>query len=125
MYCLNSLLLRLCGLLCLGGGLLSGGLGLHAHVQVERGVLLADWSDEVLLVEVLDESSGDSASDLVLLTKNCSGDAKHLWDVLEHSLVLLLLEVDGVVKLFLDLDLGPALLLGLGTLSSLGSELLF
>merc|ERR1712032_1745188 len=46
---------------------------------------------------------------ILLLNKNCSCDAKDLWYFLDHSFELLLIEEDGVVKLFLYLGLGPRL----------------
>ena len=97
-------------------GLLQGGLGRASHVEVKGGVLLSDGLDKILLVEVLDDGSCDGTIDLELLAEDGSGDAEDLGNLLEHSLVLLLLEIDGIVKLFLDLDLSPGLLLSLGTL---------
>ena len=85
-------------------------------------MLLADWFDQALLVHVLDEGTGNRSSNLELLAKNGSGDAQNFWHLLDHSLVLLLIEENGVVKLFLNLDLGPGLLLCLG--SSLGLRFL-
>ena len=94
-------------------GFLGGGLGLSSLVEVERGVLVSDGLDEVLLAQVLDESTGDGSSNLELFAKDCSGDAEDLGDLLDHSLVLLLVEEHSIVELLLDLDLGPGLLLGL------------
>ena len=101
-------------LLCLLGfelsvlsGLLGSGLGLGSLVQVEGSVLVSNGEDEVLLAQILNESSGDGPTDLELFAKDCSGDAEDLWDLLDHSLVLLLVEEHGVVECLLDLDLGP------------------
>ena len=60
-----------------------------------------------MLVHILDESSGNGTTDLEFFAKDGSGDAEDLWDLLDHSLVLLLVEENSVVKLFLNLDLGP------------------
>lgn len=103
----GSSLLLLSGLLSISCGFLGSGLGLGSHVQIELGVLDTDWLDERLLVEILDEGSGNGTTNLELLAKDGSSDAENLWDFLDHSLVLLILEEDSVVKLFLDLDLGP------------------
>ena len=70
-------------------------------------MLSTDWSDQALLVHVLDKGSSNRSSNLELLAKHGSGDAKNFWHLLNHSLVLLLVEENGVVKLFLNLDLGP------------------
>ena len=86
--------------------------------------MLSNWDDEVLLGHILDEGSGDGSVNLELLTENGSGDAKDLGDFLEHSLVLLLIEIDGVVHLFLNLNLGPGLLLNLSLASFAGQLLL-
>ena len=83
-------------------------------------MLGSDGLDELLLVEILDEGSGDGSSNLELLADDRSGDAKDLWQLLEHSLVLLVVKEDSVVKLLLNLDFGPGLLLGLGSLSLRG-----
>ena len=100
-------LLLLSGLLSISCSFLGSGLCLASHVQIELGVLGTDWLDETLLVKVFDEGSGNGTTNLELLAKNGSGDAENFWDFLNHSLVLLLLKEDGVVKLFLYLDLGP------------------
>jgi hypothetical protein len=100
-------LLLLGGLLSISCGFLGSGFSLGSHVQIELGVLDTDWLDEALLVEILDEGSGDGTTNLELLAKDGSSDAENLWDFLDHSLVLLVLEEDSVVKLFLDLNLGP------------------
>jgi len=113
-------LLLLGGFLGVSGSFLGGGLGLATHVQIETGVLLSNWLDKTLLVEVLDEGSGDRSTHLELLAKNGSGDAQDLGHLLDHSLVLLILQEDGIVKLFLNLNLGPGLLLSLASFSTFG-----
>ena len=70
-------------------------------------MLSTDWSDKALLVHILDESSGNGTTDLEFFAKDGSGDAEDLWHLLDHSLVLLLVEEYGIVKLFLNLNLGP------------------
>ena len=107
------------GLSSLSGSLFSSSLSFLTLVEVEGVVLIANWYKETTSGHVLDEGTSDGASNLELLAEDSSGDAKDLWDFLEHSLVLLLIEEDGVVKLFLNLGLGPGLLLGLGTLAVL------
>jgi len=88
-------------------GLLGGGLGKRSLVEVKRRVLLSNGFDEVLLAEILDQSTSDGATNLELLAKDGSGDAEDLGDLLEHSLVLLLVKENSVVSLLLNLDLGP------------------
>ena len=105
-------------LLSFSGSLLSSSFSLASHIEVKTGVLLADWFDQALLVHILNKGTSNWSSNLELLAKNGSGDAKNLWHLLDHSLVLLLVEENGVVKLFLYLNLGPGLLLCFG--SSLG-----
>jgi hypothetical protein len=93
------------------GGLLCSCLGLDSLVKIERGVLITNWSDELFFVEILDQSTSDGSTDLELLAEDGSSDAEDLWDLLDHSLVSLLFQENGVVKLLLYLDLGPGLLL--------------
>ena len=85
-------------------------------------MLLTNWFDQTLFVQLFDEGTCNRSSNLKLLAKNGSSDAKNLWHLLNHSLVLLLVEENGVVKLFLNLNLGPGLLLCFG--SSLGFSFL-
>ena len=89
------------------GSSLGSGLGESTLVEVKLGVLISDWSDQVLFAKVLDKSTSDGATNLELLAKDGSGDAEDLGDFLEHSLVLLVLEEHEVVSLLLNLDLGP------------------
>ena len=83
------------------------GLGRDSLEQVEGSVLGSDGHDELLLVEILDEGSGDGSSNLELLADDGSGDAQDLWQLFEHSLVLFVVKEHGVVKLLLNLDFGP------------------
>ena len=110
------------GLLSFSGSFLSSGFGLASHVEVKTSVLYTDWFDQALFVHILNKGTCNRSTNLELLAKNGSGDAKNLWHLLNHSLVLLLVEENGVVKLFLNLNLGPGLLLCFG--SSLGLSLL-
>ena len=87
--------------------LLKSGLGLDTLIEIEAGVLLSDWFDQLLSGKILDQSSSDGTTDLEFLAENGSGDAKNLWDFLDHSLVLLLIQEYGIVKLLLNLGLGP------------------
>ena len=78
-------------------------------------MLYTDWFDQALFVHILNKGTCNRSSNLKLLAKNGSGDAKNLWHLLNHSLVLLLVEEHGIVKLFLNLNLGPGLLLCFGS----------
>ena len=70
-------------------------------------MLSTNWSDQALFVHVLDESTCNGTTDLELFAEDGSGDAKDLWYLLNHSFVLFLIEENGIVKLFLNLDLSP------------------
>ena len=59
------------------------------------------------LGEFFDECASNRSSDLKLFTEYSSGDNQNLGYLLEHSLELLLIKENAVIKLFLDLDLGP------------------
>lgn len=100
-----------------GFDLLSSSLSLLASVEVEGVVGITDAHDVSASSHVVDEGTSNGAGNLELLNKKGSGDAEDLGDLLEHSLVLLIIEEDSVVKLFLNLGLGPGLLLGLGALT--------
>jgi hypothetical protein len=102
-----------------GGSLLSSRLSLLASVEIEGVVGITDAHDVATSSHVVDEGTSNGAGNLELLAKDGSGDAEDLGDLLEHSLVLLLIEEDSVVKLFLNLGLGPGLLLSLGALGVL------
>ena len=103
----------------LDGSLLLGGLGLGAAEELELA-LLVDRDDLLLRLHVVKERAGNGTANLELLNQGGAGDAEDLRALLAHALVLALVEEDGVVHLFLDLDLGPGLLLAL----SFGSLLL-
>ena len=64
-------------------------------------------------MKVSDHLSGNRAIDLELVRKLRHGDSEELRCLLGDSLVSLSIEEDSIVKLFLYLDLGPALLFGL------------
>ena len=76
---------------------------------------MSDWDDQLLLAEVFDECSCNGSADFELFNKSGSCDAKDFGYFLGHSFELLLVEEDGVVKLFLYLGLGPRLLLSFST----------
>lgn len=103
-----------------GSGLLrsflESSLGLHARVEVESRVVVADKLDGALLGELLDDCTGKRAVDFVLVAKFSTGDAKDFGDFLLHLSPPGLVQEDIVVKLILSLDLGPGLFLGLGGL---------
>ena len=88
-------------------GLLESCLGLDSLIEIEGRVLLSNWLDQLFSGKILDQSSGDGTTDLELFAENGSGNAKDLWDLLDHSLVLLLIQEYGVVKLLLYLGLCP------------------
>ena len=64
-------------------------------------------------MKISDHASCNGAVDLELVDKLRHGDSEELRSLLGDSLVSLRIEEDCVVKLFLYLDLGPALLLSL------------
>ena len=64
-------------------------------------------------MKVSDHVSCNGAVDLELVDKLRHCDSEELWSLLGDSLVCLSIEEDSIVLLFLYLDLGPALLLGL------------
>jgi hypothetical protein len=66
-------------------------------------------------VKISDHLSSNRAIDLELVDKLRHSNGQELGSLLDDSLVCLGVEEDGVVLLFLYLDLGPALLLCLGT----------
>ena len=106
-------LLRLLGSLS-GGlvrGLLEGSQRLNTLEEVEFGVLCSDGLDETLLAELGEEHTGDGSVHLELLNEHGAGNAEDLGNFVHELIVALLIKEDVVVKLILDLDLGPALLL--------------
>jgi hypothetical protein len=64
-------------------------------------------------VKISDHTSSDGTVDLELVDQFGDSDSEELGCLLGDSLVSLSIEEDGIVKLFLYLDLGPALLFGL------------
>ena len=84
--------------------------------------MITDLSDEILCVKIPDHLSRDGAVDLELVDHLANGDGQELGCFLGNSLVKLGIEEHGVVQLFLYLDLGPALLLGLGATCFLSGE---
>ena len=66
-------------------------------------------------MKISDHTSSDGAIDLELVDQLRDGDGEELGGLLGDSLVSLSIEENSVVKLFLYLDLGPALLLCLST----------
>ena len=77
--------------------------------------MISDLSDEVLREEIFDGLSSNGSVDLELVAHFRDSDGQELRCLLEDSLVELSIDEDRVVKLFLDLYLGPALLLCLST----------
>jgi hypothetical protein len=66
-------------------------------------------------VKISDHTSGDGAVNLELVDQFRDGDSEELGGLLGDSLVSLSIEENSIVKLFLYLDLGPALLFSLTT----------
>ncbi len=97
-------------------------LGLGACVNSEGGVVISNLLDESLSVEISDQLSGNRSVDLELVAHFRNSDCQELGSVLGDSLVSLSVEEDGVVKLFLYLGLGPALLFSLTTTCFLSGE---
>ena len=85
-------------------------------------MVISYLSDEALGHEISDDLSGDGAVDLELVAQFGNSDNQELGSLLDDSIVCLLVEEDCVVKLFLYLDLGPALLLSLGRTSFLSGK---
>ncbi len=73
-------------------------------------------------MKISDHLSSNRAIDLELVDKLRHSDGQELGSLLGDSLVCLGIEEDSVVLLFLYLDLGPALLLGLSSTSLLAGE---
>ena len=89
------------------GSLLESCLGLDTLIEIEGRVLLSYWFDQLFSGKIFDQSSSNGSTNLELFAENGSGNAENLWDLLDHSLVLLLIQEYGVVKLLLYLSLGP------------------
>ena len=92
-------------------GLFKGRLGLDALVEVEFGVGVTAAGDQTLTCEVADESTRDGTIDLEFFAKDSASDAKNLLALGGDLVVPPLVEEDFIVKLVLDLNLGPALLI--------------
>ena len=56
---------------------------------------------------MVDDETGNGSVNLELLAEDGSGDAQDLWDLGAELFVALLVEEDFIVKLILNLDLGP------------------
>ena len=112
------------------GGLLQGTLGLDTGEDLEVRVAVTDWLDGTALDTVLDECAGNGAVDLELFDEGSTSNAENFCHFLRNLFVAFLVKEDIIVKLILDLDLSPALLLGLTAtllleLSALGRSLAF
>jgi len=79
-------------------------------------VAFTDWFDGTALDTVPDEGAGDGSVNLELFAEGCTGNAENLCHFLRNLFVALLVKEHVVVKLVLNLDLGPALFLGLAAL---------
>ena len=77
--------------------------------------MVANALDGALSGELLDDSAGKRAVDFVLVAEFSTGDAEDLGDVHLHFGPAVLVHEHIVVKLILCLDLGPGLLLRLGS----------
>ena len=66
-------------------------------------------------MKISDHTSGNGAVDLELIDQLRDGDSEELGSFLADSLVSLRIEENSIVKLFLYLDLSPALLFSLAT----------
>ena len=64
-------------------------------------------------MKISDHTSSDRTVNLELVDQLRNSDSEELRCLLSNSLVCLSVEENSIVKLFLDLNLGPALLLGL------------
>ena len=103
----KSLLLLGSGFSSFVGGSLFGSFGLDTVVKVKFRVLITNWLDQIFSSEIFYQSSSNGTTNLEFFAKDGSGDAKNLWDFLDHSFVLLFIEENGIVKLLLYLNLGP------------------
>ena len=97
-------------------------LGLSTSVNSEGSVVITNLLNESLGGEISDQLSGNRSVDLELVAHFRNSDCQELGSILGDSLVSLSVEEDGVVKLFLYLGLGPALLFSLTTTSFLSGE---
>lgn len=106
------LLLSSSGLSSFVFGSLGGRFGLSTLVEIEWTMLVTDWDQQLSRVEILDQSTSNGTTDLELFAKNGSCNTEDLRNFLFHFLHISGLEEDSIVKLFLDLDFSPTLLLG-------------
>ena len=70
-------------------------------------MLLSDWQKKFSLLELLDKCTGNGSTDLELFAEDSSGNAENLGNFLEHSFEAGLFQIDGIIKLFLNLNLCP------------------
>lgn len=73
--------------------------------------MLTNLLNEVLGVEIPKNFSGYGSVDLELIGNNGLSESCESWCFLDNSLVCFLIEENGVVDLFLYLNLSPTLLL--------------
>ncbi len=73
-------------------------------------------------MKISDHTSSDGTVNLELVDQLRNSDSEEFRCLLGDSLVCLSVEENSIVKLFLDLDFGPALLLGLSTTCLFASE---
>ena len=106
------------------GSLLESRLSLGAGVEIELSGGAVDSSDGALLGELLDEGASDGSVHLELLHDDAASDNEDLGDLGGDLSESLLVEEDVVVKLVLNLYLGPGLFLGLTAFSGAGRLLL-
>ena len=91
---------------------------LSLGVDVARG-MLANSSDGSVGDEFVDGTTRERQVDLAAIRDGGGGDELHGSDILDGGLVGSLSFIEhGTLNLFLDLSLGPFLLLGLGTLGA-------
>ena len=114
-------LLSLLGLLSFGslfcGSLLLGGHGKFTPVEREiRAGDVADWENITGASQVSHESPGNRSINLELFHDDGASEAENLGHLRADLVESLLVEEHIVVKLVLDLGLGPGLLLSRGSL---------
>ena len=90
---------------------LSSLLALSALVEIESVMVVSKKGDLVLCIQFFKASSSHGTVDLELVAHDRKGNHVHLWHISLNSVPLLWLKVHCIVKLILDLNLGPALLL--------------
>lgn len=111
----------------LGGGgslflglLLESGLGLGAGVEGELGIAnISNGLDFSGCGARSEDTAGDRSIYLELFHDDGASQTEDLWHLLHDLVESLLIQENIVVKLVLDLGLGPGLLLGFGSLSLL------